>query len=828
MGEGAVLEVSGLAKRYGGFTAVHDLSFEVARGEVLGLCGPNGAGKTSTLRCLGGILPPTRGAVRVAGHDLASDPVAAKRELAFLPDEPRLFDYLTVREHLTRVARLSGVQDWEVRAGALLAELELDGKAGALPGELSRGMKQKLTIACGFLHDPKLILLDEPLTGLDPLGIRKMKRSLRTRAEAGAAIVLSSHLLPLVEELCHRVLVIVAGRAVALGTIAEIRAQLGSGGATGEPGRPLHPHHRHRRRSSAPGGRIPPVNALSALAFIAFATLRNMLLRQLRRVREPRYLAATLFGLFYVANVFLRPGLHAGREAARGALARGDLGGRPLLAAGLTGAGLVAILLGWIFGGDESGLAFSEAEIQFLFPAPLSRRQLVHYKLVRSLLLGLVSSAILTLSLGRSLARGSTLFILGAWLGVVTLSLHLIAASLTRTSLLDHGVRGPARRALALVVPAVLLGSTVAGFLRVPQHSPARDHHVAPYVEALQDTPPLSCAPMILAPAVHVALAPSLPELLRWLPAAFGVLALHYLWALSTDAAFEQASIAAAERRSKRIEGMRKGRLTVRAGARPPFRLSAHGPPAVAIYWKNLTAAVRVLSLRVALVVLAPVLAGVVATVMASGAQVNRGLAAIVCLLLSLSLAFFGVQIYRIDFRLDLENIDLLRSYPLRGRDLALAEVLAPFTVLTLGEWLFLVAAAALAPADFVAAAGRFPVACALMVALPAFTLCALIVQNAAALLFPAWIQSGTGAPRGVEAIGQRMVTLVGTLLAVSLALVPAALVAGAAGLLLRAPLGDAALPIAALAGGVVVAVEAGLGFLGLGRAFDRFDSAAR
>jgi ABC-2 type transport system ATP-binding protein len=226
--EAAVLEVRGLAKSYGGFTAVHDLSFAVARGEVLGLVGPNGAGKTSTLRCLGGILPPTRGTIRVAGHDLGEEPVAAKRELAFLPDEPRLFDYLTVREHLNLVARLYGVKGWEARADALLAELELDGKAAVLPGELSRGMKQKLTIACGFLHDPRLVLLDEPLTGLDPLGIRKMKRSLRARAEAGTAIVLSSHLLPLVEELCHRLLVIVRGRVVALGTLAEIRAQLGA------------------------------------------------------------------------------------------------------------------------------------------------------------------------------------------------------------------------------------------------------------------------------------------------------------------------------------------------------------------------------------------------------------------------------------------------------------------------------------------------------------------------------------------------------------------------------------------------------------------------
>jgi ABC-2 type transport system permease protein len=562
------------------------------------------------------------------------------------------------------------------------------------------------------------------------------------------------------------------------------------------------------------------MNAISALAFIALATLRNMALRQLRRIREPRYLVATLFGLFYVGNLFFRPGM--GRGAVR--RAHLDAGDTALLTAVLLGLGLVFILSGWLFGGDERGLAFSEAEIQFLFPAPLSRRQLIHYKLVRTLLFGLFSAAILTLSLGRGVARGSALFILGAWLGVVTLSLHLVAASLTRLSLLDHGVRGPARRALALVVPALILGAVIAGFLRVPDRWPAHYAQVAPYVEHLLATAPLSWATMILAPAVHVALAPTLTELLRWLPAALGMVAAHYVWALSTDAAFEQASIAAAERRSKRLEGMRRGQLTVRATAKAPFELSPRGHPAFAIYWKNLTAAVRLLSLRVVVVILVPVIAVGAGVALSSGAPVNRGLAAVLCAVLAASLAFFGVQIYRIDFRLDLANIDLLRSYPLRGADLALAEVLAPFTVLTLGEGVFLAAAAVLAPAEFVDELGRLPIALTLMVALPAFTLCALIVQNAAALLFPAWIQSGSAPPRGVEAIGQRLLTLVGTLLAVSLALAPAALVAGVVGALLHAPLGQAALPIAALAGGIVVAAEAGFAILGLGRAFDRFD----
>jgi ABC-2 type transport system ATP-binding protein len=227
MSDVPALEVVALDKQYGSVHAVQGLSFNVAPGEILGLVGPNGAGKTTTLRCLCGILPPTSGAIRVAGFDLVDDPVRAKGRLAFLPDEPRLFEYLTVVEHLNLVARLYGVPDWETRANALLSELELADKRDALPSELSRGMKQKLTVACGFLHDPKLILLDEPLTGLDPLGIRKMKRSLVERAAQGSAIVLSSHLLALVQELCSRVLVIAAGKIVALGTVAEIRGQLG-------------------------------------------------------------------------------------------------------------------------------------------------------------------------------------------------------------------------------------------------------------------------------------------------------------------------------------------------------------------------------------------------------------------------------------------------------------------------------------------------------------------------------------------------------------------------------------------------------------------------
>jgi ABC-2 type transport system ATP-binding protein len=219
-----VIEVEAFRKAYGDHVAVHALDLTVTPGSVLGLVGPNGAGKTTTLRALAGILRPTSGRIRIAGIDLATDPVAAKARLAFIPDEPQLFDYLTVEEHLHFSARLYGVRDTGTRIPALLDELDLGDKRQALPGELSRGMKQKLAIGCGLLHAPDVLLLDEPLTGLDPVGIRRMKETISARARAGTAVILSSHLLHLVEELCTHLLVIRRGEAVASGSLADIRA----------------------------------------------------------------------------------------------------------------------------------------------------------------------------------------------------------------------------------------------------------------------------------------------------------------------------------------------------------------------------------------------------------------------------------------------------------------------------------------------------------------------------------------------------------------------------------------------------------------------------
>ncbi len=215
-----------LVKAYDGVKGVNGLSLRVEGGEILGLVGPNGAGKTTTLRCLAGIIPPTSGRIEVAGFNLRDQPTEARQRLAFVPDEPYLFDHLTVRDHLTLFARLYGVEDGEPRADSLLHEAALFDRQHAFPTELSRGMKQKLVVACALLHRPRVLILDEPLTGLDPAAMRRMKRTVRQTADEGAAVIVSSHMLHLVEEVCDRVLIVSQGRQVLEGTLAEIRAEL--------------------------------------------------------------------------------------------------------------------------------------------------------------------------------------------------------------------------------------------------------------------------------------------------------------------------------------------------------------------------------------------------------------------------------------------------------------------------------------------------------------------------------------------------------------------------------------------------------------------------
>jgi ABC-2 type transport system ATP-binding protein len=222
-----VIVVEGLHKRYGGFEAVCGLTFHVRHGEVFGFLGPNGAGKSTTMRIIAGLIQPTSGTVLVDGHDLRRDPIAAKAVTSFIPDRPFLYEKLTAFEMLELVGGLHSLPRAVVaeRGEALLRRFELAEWADSLVETFSHGMKQRLVFATALLPDPRLLVVDEPMVGLDPRGARLVKAVLRERCEAGASVFMSTHTMDVAQEVCDRIAIVSRGRIAALGTMDELRAE---------------------------------------------------------------------------------------------------------------------------------------------------------------------------------------------------------------------------------------------------------------------------------------------------------------------------------------------------------------------------------------------------------------------------------------------------------------------------------------------------------------------------------------------------------------------------------------------------------------------------
>jgi ABC-2 type transport system ATP-binding protein len=220
----APLRVTGLTRRYGDFTAVDGLDLEVRPGEILGFLGPNGAGKTTTLRCCAGLLRPDAGEISIAGASLARQPLRARASLGFVPDRPFLYERLSAIEMLDLVGALYDVPAPLARGRAeeLLRRLELE-SADDLIDTYSLGMRQKTALAAALIHDPPLLLLDEPLVGLDPRGARAFKDLVRERARRGFGVLVSTHLLEVAERLCDRVAILHHGRGIAEGSLADLR-----------------------------------------------------------------------------------------------------------------------------------------------------------------------------------------------------------------------------------------------------------------------------------------------------------------------------------------------------------------------------------------------------------------------------------------------------------------------------------------------------------------------------------------------------------------------------------------------------------------------------
>jgi ABC-2 type transport system ATP-binding protein len=228
-----MIRLEGVTKRYGGFTAVHPLDLHVRPGELFGFLGPNGAGKTTTIRMLVGVLRPTAGRIEIAGHDLLRDPVAAKRQLGYIPDRPSIYDKLTGAEFLRFVNGLWGSDgpDAEARIQQLLELWELGAWQDTLVESYSHGMRQRLLISSALVHSPTVIIVDEPMVGLDPKGARLLKNLLRAFTDRGGTVFLSTHTLEVAEALCDRIAILHEGRIRALGTMPELRAEAAAGAA---------------------------------------------------------------------------------------------------------------------------------------------------------------------------------------------------------------------------------------------------------------------------------------------------------------------------------------------------------------------------------------------------------------------------------------------------------------------------------------------------------------------------------------------------------------------------------------------------------------------
>ena len=222
-----MIELSNVTKRYGTLAAVDSLNLEVPRGEVFGFLGPNGAGKTTTIRMMMGILKPTSGRVFLGGHDVEQEPERAKALAGFIPDRPFIYEKLTGREFLQFVGRLHHVEPERLqrRGAELLEHLELTRWQDELVESYSHGMKQRLVVCGALIHEPPILVVDEPMVGMDPKGSRTLKDLFRSLAERGTTVFLSTHSISVAEEVCHRIGIIQRGRLIACGTMMDLHAQ---------------------------------------------------------------------------------------------------------------------------------------------------------------------------------------------------------------------------------------------------------------------------------------------------------------------------------------------------------------------------------------------------------------------------------------------------------------------------------------------------------------------------------------------------------------------------------------------------------------------------
>ncbi len=554
---------------------------------------------------------------------------------------------------------------------------------------------------------------------------------------------------------------------------------------------------------------------IDAALYLFGATLRNRGRRLMRQLRSPRYVIAILVGIAYLGLVFF-----------------GQRHGRPTTPPGPSLAAAGTLLLAaivfkwWLFGADRSALAFTPAEIQFLFPAPLSRAQVLGFKLARNQLLVLVNAALWTVLFWRGgPGLGAVPHFLGLWLCFSTLSLHRLGAALTRDSLLQHGSQGW-RRAWPAVLILLLY---VAGAVLAWQRLDLPDAGPVGRVAALVTTAPLG---WLLLP-FRIPLAPlaaqGSSEFLAALFPALLLAGVHLLWVLRADRSFEDAALEASARRAELLARWRREGSVAAAPAgagRRRLPLAAAGSPLTAIVWKNLTRLLRTVSpaFLVTLVVLTAIGIGLGAAERESRGELIT-LGGTLALAWAAALSLLGPQWIRADLRGELNQIDQLRTWPLSGTVIMAGMILSSALLLTvvqavlgaLGVWALALERQIPLPGPLVLALW-----CAGLILLGGLNLIAFGIQNGAALLFPAWVRTEIR-PGGIEQMGQHLLTAGVSFLLLLLFLVGPAVVGGGAAYLLRPGLGAWALLAAALVASAGLLLE---GFLLVDWLGDRFERA--
>jgi hypothetical protein len=574
---------------------------------------------------------------------------------------------------------------------------------------------------------------------------------------------------------------------------------------------------------------------IDAAVYLAARTFVNGVRRRVARLREPRYLIAVAVGLLYFWWIFARPGTGGLDGRSPAATLPPETFGL-LIAWGL----LAFVTLGWVFGSSRNPLPFAPAEIQFLFTAPLTRRQVIHFKLLRLQVPLLASAVIAVLLLSRgALTPARLMQALGAWLLFTTFTLHSAATALMRASLAEHGVTGLRRHLLVLTVLAgVLLACVLSVRNALPEIAAAAEGGPRALIDAVAGISDRGALSILLWPFRAVAAplaAPSAVQFVAALPAAALVLGAHYVWVVRSATRFEEVAVEESQRVARRLEAMRRGTAGLRTGkgpvSRPLYALRAHGPPAEAFMWKGIVALRRQFGMRIVVVIGAGVAA--IAAVAglgrdAGGSGGTRVVVGMVLLAFAGLAVLFGPRAMRWDLRDDLLRLDVLKSYPVRGRDIVLGEVLGPTVVLTVFAWLCGGIGAAALLTDGVGRSSRewlAPLGIGVL-GVPAVVFVQLVTQNGFAVLFPGWVALGTQPPAGVERLGQTILVVIGSVVVLVLALVPAAVFAGATFALLRAASAGVGALVAAAVGSAVLGFEGyGATYL-LGARLERTDPA--